>query len=120
MSQENAGAHNSKDCGDRFQHRTHPATQRLPANSNRVAQSKGFWPRVRLRPVLMISGNTAVGCLVLPKAGVVFEWSRVALEGLRSIRRRFVKPGLAQRTKGSDSRKGHPTMIASEAVAWRE
>jgi hypothetical protein len=37
-----------------------PATQRLPAKANRLAQSKGFWPRVRLRDALMISGNTAV------------------------------------------------------------
>jgi hypothetical protein len=42
VSQENADAHYSKDSGDRFQHRTHPVTQRLPEKSNRVAQSKGF------------------------------------------------------------------------------
>jgi hypothetical protein len=61
MGQENADAHNSKDGGDRFQHRTHPDTQRLPAKANHLAQSKGFWPRVRLHSALMISGNTAVG-----------------------------------------------------------
>jgi hypothetical protein len=67
VSQENAGAHNSKDGGDCFQHRTYPATQRPPANANRVAQSKGFWRRGRLHVVLMISGNTAdVVCIRMP------------------------------------------------------
>ncbi|MCP1998656.1 hypothetical protein [Nitrobacter winogradskyi] len=61
MSQENAGAHKSKKGGDCFQHLTHPATQRLSANANRVAQSKGFWRRGGLPVVLMISGNTAAG-----------------------------------------------------------
>jgi hypothetical protein len=61
VGQENASAHNSKDGGDRIQHRTHPATQRLPEKANRVAQSKGFWSRVRLASAMMISGNTTVG-----------------------------------------------------------
>lgn len=38
-----------------------PATQRLPTNANRTAQSKGFWLRGGLPAVLMISGNTAAG-----------------------------------------------------------
>ncbi|MCV0387277.1 MAG: hypothetical protein K5821_12740 [Nitrobacter sp.] len=74
MSQENAGAHNSKDSGDCFQHRIHPATQQPPENANRVAQSKRFWRRGRLHFVLMISGNTASGghCLH-PSRGAAVE-----------------------------------------------
>lgn len=61
VSQENAGAHESKEGGDCFQHLTHPATQRLSEDANRIAQSKGFWRRGGLAVVLMISGNTVAG-----------------------------------------------------------
>ena len=36
-----------------------PDTTAAGAKKNRVAQSKGFWSRVRLRSSLMISGNTS-------------------------------------------------------------
>ena len=71
VSQENAGAHESKEGGDCFQHLTHPATQRLSEDANRIAQSKGFWRRGGLAVVLMISGNTVAGshCLMYFVAG---------------------------------------------------
>jgi hypothetical protein len=58
VRQKDADAQNSEDSGDCIQHCNSSCTQQAQQKTNRLAQSKRFWLRVRLGFALMIPGNT--------------------------------------------------------------